>query len=75
MFSAIDAEDLQSVNLKGNLNKLKVFHSDPLDYHSIMIALKGCSALFYSFQPPPDHSTYDVSLSLSENEFSAVRSL
>ncbi|XP_022148523.1 cinnamoyl-CoA reductase-like SNL6 [Momordica charantia] len=52
-------EDLQSVNLKGNLNKLKVFHSDPLDYHSIMIALKGCSALFYSFQPPPDHSTYD----------------
>ncbi|XP_022986580.1 cinnamoyl-CoA reductase-like SNL6 [Cucurbita maxima] len=50
-------EELQCV--KGNTNKLKVYRSDPLDYHSIMNALKGCSALFYSFQPPPDHSTYD----------------
>ncbi|GAA0159235.1 dehydratase [Lithospermum erythrorhizon] len=43
-----------------NFNKnLKVFHSDPLDYHSIMDALKGCSALFYSFDPPPQQPNYD----------------
>nr|AIX92148.1 cinnamoyl-CoA reductase 1 [Betula platyphylla] len=39
--------------------KLRVFHSDHLEYHSIMDALKGCSALFYTFEPPPDQPTYD----------------
>ncbi|KAK7842547.1 tetraketide alpha-pyrone reductase 1 [Quercus suber] len=39
--------------------KLRVFHSDPLDYHSIMDALKGCSGLFYSFEPSSDRPTYD----------------
>ncbi|KAH6766625.1 hypothetical protein C2S52_017608 [Perilla frutescens var. hirtella] len=39
--------------------ELRVFHSDPLDYHSILDALKGCSALFYSFELPSDHPTYD----------------
>ncbi|XP_073314893.1 phenylacetaldehyde reductase [Primulina huaijiensis] len=39
--------------------KLRVFHSDPLDYGSIMQALKGCCALFYSFEPPSDHPTND----------------
>ncbi|KAK4572213.1 hypothetical protein RGQ29_030588 [Quercus rubra] len=39
--------------------KLRVFHSDPLDYHSIMDALKGCSGLFYSFEPSSDQLTYD----------------
>ncbi|MCD7463169.1 hypothetical protein HAX54_050085 [Datura stramonium] len=39
--------------------KLKIFESDPFDYHSILDALKGCSGLFYSFQPPPDYPTYD----------------
>lgn len=39
--------------------KLKIFQSDPFDYHSIIDALKGCSGLFYSFQPPLDHPTYD----------------
>ncbi|XP_047977932.1 cinnamoyl-CoA reductase-like SNL6 [Salvia hispanica] len=38
---------------------LRVFHSDPLDYHSILDALKGCCALFYSFELPSDHPTYD----------------
>lgn len=40
--------------------KLKVFQADPFDYHSLVNALKGCSGLFYSFEPPSDHSTYDV---------------
>ncbi|XP_016201130.1 cinnamoyl-CoA reductase-like SNL6 [Arachis ipaensis] len=40
-------------------NKLKIFRSDPFDYQSIMDSLKGCSALFYSFQPPSDQPDYD----------------
>ncbi|GER33486.1 NAD(P)-binding Rossmann-fold superfamily protein [Striga asiatica] len=39
--------------------RLRVFQCDPLDYHSILEALKGCCALFYSFELPPDHPTYD----------------
>ncbi|XP_059625087.1 cinnamoyl-CoA reductase-like SNL6 [Cornus florida] len=39
--------------------KLRVFHLDPLDYHSIMDALKGCCGLFYSFEPPSDQPNYD----------------
>lgn len=39
--------------------RLKIFQSDPFDYHSIMDALKGCSALFYTFEPPHDQPTYD----------------
>ncbi|RWR81025.1 cinnamoyl-CoA reductase-like protein SNL6 [Cinnamomum micranthum f. kanehirae] len=38
---------------------LKIFHSDPLDYPSVMDAIKGCSCLFYSFEPPKECSTYD----------------
>lgn len=39
--------------------KLKVFQADPFDYQSIANALRGCSGLFYSFEPPSDHSTDD----------------
>ncbi|TYG58199.1 hypothetical protein ES288_D08G203300v1 [Gossypium darwinii] len=39
--------------------KLKVFHADPFDYQSITDALKGCSGLFYAFEPPQDHPAYD----------------
>ncbi|XVE65311.1 hypothetical protein DITRI_Ditri07aG0170800 [Diplodiscus trichospermus] len=39
--------------------KLKVFHADPFDYQSITDALKGCSGLFYAFEPPEDQPTYD----------------
>ncbi|MCD7451441.1 hypothetical protein HAX54_011848 [Datura stramonium] len=42
-----------------DMKRLKIFHSDPFDYHSIVDALKGCSGLFYSFEPPKDQS-YDV---------------
>ncbi|KAL3837948.1 hypothetical protein ACJIZ3_022539 [Penstemon smallii] len=38
---------------------VRVFYSDLLDYGSIMDALKGCSALFYSFELPSDQPTYD----------------
>ncbi|KAE9596933.1 hypothetical protein Lal_00007620 [Lupinus albus] len=40
-------------------NKLKIFRSDPFDYHSIIDALRGCSGLFYSFEPPLDQPHYD----------------
>lgn len=49
---------ISSVGENDNM-RLKVFHSDPLDYHSILDALKGCCGLFYSFAPPSDHPTYD----------------
>ncbi|XP_058206445.1 cinnamoyl-CoA reductase 1-like [Rhododendron vialii] len=39
--------------------RLRVFDTDPLDYHSILDALKGCSGLFYCFDPPSDRPTYD----------------
>lgn len=40
--------------------KLRVFYTDPLDYHSIVEALEGCCGLFYSFEPPSDQPSYDV---------------
>ncbi|CAN4099782.1 unnamed protein product [Withania somnifera] len=52
----------ESLLLKGiecDEKKLKIFESDPFDYHSIVDALKGCSGLFYSFQPPSDYPNYD----------------
>ncbi|GMH22594.1 hypothetical protein Nepgr_024437 [Nepenthes gracilis] len=39
--------------------RLKIFKSDPFDYQSIVDALRCCSGLFYCFEPPPDHPTYD----------------
>ncbi|KAK8341626.1 hypothetical protein V6Z12_A08G178400 [Gossypium hirsutum] len=39
--------------------KLKIFRADPFDYQSITDALKGCSGLFYAFEPPQDHPAYD----------------
>ncbi|CAI9095331.1 OLC1v1031260C1 [Oldenlandia corymbosa var. corymbosa] len=41
---------------------LKIFQADPFDYHSILDALKGCSGLFYSFEPPRDYSAYDENM-------------
>lgn len=44
---------------------LRVFHTDPMDYQSIVEALEGCFGLFYSFEPQFDQASYDVcSLSL-----------
>nr|KYP38724.1 hypothetical protein KK1_040025 [Cajanus cajan] len=40
-------------------NRLKIFRSDPFDYHSIIDALRGCSGLFYVFEPPQDQPNYD----------------
>ncbi|EYU45390.1 hypothetical protein ABFS82_06G008400 [Erythranthe guttata] len=55
-----DREELQCYKRQSIENKkLRVFNSDPLDYHSIMDALKGCCALFYSFELPSDNPTYD----------------
>ncbi|XP_076923795.1 cinnamoyl-CoA reductase 1-like isoform X2 [Bidens hawaiensis] len=44
---------------------LRVFHTDPLDYHSIVEALTGCYGLFYSFEPPSD-LPFDVSMAEME---------
>ncbi|KAJ8774207.1 hypothetical protein K2173_009638 [Erythroxylum novogranatense] len=45
--------------LPGENKKLKVFDADPFDYQSIIDALRGCSGLFYTFEPPEDHPIYD----------------
>ncbi|KAL6533470.1 hypothetical protein OROMI_027582 [Orobanche minor] len=53
-------DELQCYERQSSENKkLSVFHLDPLDYHSILDALKGCCALFYSFELPSYHPTYD----------------
>lgn len=41
--------------------RLVLFSVDVLDYHSILVALKGCSALFASLD---SSDNYDVSLTL-----------
>ncbi|XP_060213015.1 cinnamoyl-CoA reductase-like SNL6 [Lycium barbarum] len=46
--------------------KLKIFESDPFDYHSILDALKGCSGLFYSFEPPSDYPSDDEEMAEME---------
>lgn len=51
--------ELQFDVLSCDTEKLKVFYSDPFDYHSIVDALKGCSGLFYTFEPPEDQPDYD----------------
>lgn len=40
--------------------KLRIFQADPFDYQSVVDALKGCSALFYTFEPARGHAIYDV---------------
>ncbi|CAK8540354.1 unnamed protein product [Lathyrus sativus] len=51
-------EDLFN-GVSADSDKLKIFRSDPFDYHSIVDALRGCSGLFYSFEPPLDQPNYD----------------
>ncbi|KAM7254055.1 hypothetical protein ACFE04_031737 [Oxalis oulophora] len=46
--------------------KLKVFNADPFDYQTIADALKGCSGLFYSYEPPQDQPDYDEFMSEME---------
>ncbi|TKY70029.1 Tetraketide alpha-pyrone reductase 1 [Spatholobus suberectus] len=52
-------EENQFNGISTDPNKLKVFRSDPFDYHSIIDALRGCSGLFYTFEPPLDQPNYD----------------
>ncbi|XP_022757251.1 cinnamoyl-CoA reductase-like SNL6 [Durio zibethinus] len=51
--------DLKFNGVASENKKLKIFHADPFDYQSIIDALKGCSGLFYAFEPPEDQPTYD----------------
>lgn len=50
----------------GDSKNLRVFETDPLDYHSIVKALEGCFGLFYSFEPPTDQPSYDESMAEME---------
>jgi len=43
-----------------NMERVEVFSVDVLDYHSILVALKGCSALFCCLDGSSDG--YDVSI-------------
>lgn len=52
--------ELQLSDVSRDNKKLKIFYADPFDYKSIIDALKGCSGLFYSFEPPQDQPNYDV---------------
>ncbi|KAF6140933.1 hypothetical protein GIB67_030144 [Kingdonia uniflora] len=47
------------MNCDNNKKNLRVFRSDPFDYHSIINALRGCSALFYTFEPPQEQPIFD----------------
>ncbi|OVA02919.1 3-beta hydroxysteroid dehydrogenase/isomerase [Macleaya cordata] len=51
-------QPLKGLNCDTNKN-LRIFESDPFDYQSIINALKGCSALFYTFEPPEEQPTFD----------------
>uniref|UniRef100_A0A2P2KCR3 NAD(P)-binding domain-containing protein n=1 Tax=Rhizophora mucronata TaxID=61149 RepID=A0A2P2KCR3_RHIMU len=51
--------DLELSGLPADNKDLKIFYADPFDYKSIVDALSGCSGLFYAFEPPKDHPTYD----------------
>lgn len=41
--------------------RLKIFRADTFDYQSITNAIRGCSCLFYSFEPNLEECSYDVS--------------
>lgn len=51
--------DLEFHAVASENNRLKIFHADPFDYQSITDALRDCSGLFYAFEPPEDHTSYD----------------
>ncbi|CAK9309293.1 unnamed protein product [Citrullus colocynthis] len=48
--------------------KLKIFHSDPFDYHSILDALRGCCGLFYTFDPPQHPPAFDEEMMMMMGE-------
>lgn len=52
-------DDIQDLKHLDENEKLTIFQSDPFDYQSILDALRGCSGLFYTFEPPQDQPTYD----------------
>nr|UNN46830.1 CCR17 [Populus ussuriensis] len=54
--------ELQLNGLSCENKKLKIFYADPFDYKSIVDALRSCSGLFYTFEPPEDQPTYDESM-------------
>jgi len=53
-----DAGEVESLG-KLHGERLQIFYADVLDYHSITDALKGCSALFYTFEHPQSAAGYD----------------
>ncbi|KAI3810688.1 hypothetical protein L1987_20310 [Smallanthus sonchifolius] len=56
----------------GDSKNLRVFHTDPLDYHSIVEALEGCYGLFYSSdQPFYDESMAEMEVRAAHNVLEA----
>lgn len=54
-----DVLSMNEISCENNSKRLKIFKSDPFDYQSIVDALRGCSALFYTFEPPRDQPAYN----------------
>ncbi|KAK9144305.1 hypothetical protein Sjap_004208 [Stephania japonica] len=69
-------DDLQVFDEMSNKKKnLKVFRSDPFDYQSLVEALKGCSALLYSFEPvQQEQDSFDQEL-MAEVEVRAAHNV
>ncbi|CAN6486641.1 unnamed protein product [Victoria cruziana] len=53
-----ELEFLQSLAVENSKN-LTMYSCDPLDYQSIVDAVRGCCGLFYAFEPPHYQPTYD----------------
>ncbi|XP_074590326.1 cinnamoyl-CoA reductase 1-like isoform X1 [Curcuma longa] len=57
--------------LSADDRRLRLFAADPLDYHSIVDAVGGCSGLFYAFEPlqdqPYDDLVVDVEVRSAHN--------
>ncbi|KAH7687434.1 Flavonol reductase/cinnamoyl-CoA reductase protein [Dioscorea alata] len=52
--------DLNGLEEESCSNKrLKIFRADTFDYQSITNAIRGCSCLFYSFEPNLEECSYD----------------
>ncbi|XP_042391628.1 cinnamoyl-CoA reductase 1-like [Zingiber officinale] len=46
--------------LSAENRRLRLFDADPFDYHSIVDAVRGCSGLFYAFDPPQEEPYDDL---------------
>ncbi|XP_074580046.1 cinnamoyl-CoA reductase 1-like [Curcuma longa] len=66
---------LRKLAAAGDGHRLKVLAADPFDYQSIVDAVRGCSGLFYTFDPPQgqtyDEFTVEVEVRAAHNALEA----